>query len=131
MRNFRTFREVEEEYFRTRPEEIDDYLTLIFDEYANDGNLAALLASLRVISRVKGITAMAEEIGMTRKGLQKALSEQGNPKFESISAILQAMGYRLTPQRIHKESEVQILFSISTSTPVKERTEDASIPVGV
>lgn len=100
MYNFRTFREVEEEYFRTHPEEIDDYLTLIFDEYANDGDLAALLASLRVISRVKGITAMAEEIGMTRKGLQKALSEQGNPKFASISAILQAMGYRLAPQRI-------------------------------
>jgi probable addiction module antidote protein len=131
VRNFRTFREVEEEYFRTRPEEIDDYLTLIFDEYANDGNLAALLASLRVVSRVKGITAMAEEIGMTRKGLQKALSEQGNPKFESISAILQAMGYRLAPQRIHKESEVQILFSIPPSTSVKERTEDGSMPVGV
>ncbi|MCE7987039.1 MAG: putative addiction module antidote protein [Caldilinea sp. CFX5] len=100
MQNFRTFREVEEEYFRTHPEEIDNYLALIFDEYANDGDLAALLASLRVLSRVKGITTMAEEIGMTRKGLQKALSEQGNPKFASISAILQAMGYRLAPQRI-------------------------------
>lgn len=104
MGNFRTFREVEEEYFHTHPEEIDDYLSLIFDEYANDGNLAALLASLRVISRVKGITAIAEEIGMTRKGLQKALSEQGNPKFESINAILQAMGYRLAPQPIHPSS---------------------------
>lgn len=104
MRNFRTFREVEEDYFRAHPEEIDSYLTLIFDEYAKDGNLAALLASLRVISRVKGITAMSEEIGMTRKGLQKALSEQGNPKFESINAILHAMGYRLAPQRIHPVS---------------------------
>ncbi|MFZ4657664.1 MAG: addiction module antidote protein [Caldilineaceae bacterium] len=100
MQNFRTFREVEEEYFRTHPEEIDSYLTLIFSEYAHDGDLAALLASLRVISRVKGITNMAEEIGMTRKGLQKALSEQGNPKFASINAILQAMGYHLAPQRI-------------------------------
>jgi probable addiction module antidote protein len=101
VHNFRAFREVEEDYFRTHPEEIDDYLTLIFDEYAKDGNLAALLASLRVLSRVKGITAMADEIGMTRKGIQKALSEQGNPRFESINAILQAMGYRLAPQRIH------------------------------
>lgn len=100
MGNFRTFREVEEDYFRAHPEEIDSYLALIFDEYAQDGDLAALLASLRVISRVKGITTMAEEIGMTRKGLQKALSEQGNPKFASINAILQAMGYRLAPQRM-------------------------------
>jgi DNA-binding phage protein len=74
VHNFRTFREVEEEYFRFHPEEIDNYLTLIFDEYAKDGNLAALLASLRVISRVKGITAMADEIGMTRKGIQNTES---------------------------------------------------------
>lgn len=99
MNNLRTFREVEEEYFRTHPQEIDDYLILIFDEYAQDGDLASLLASLRVISRVKGVTAIAEESGMTRKGVQKALSEKGNPKFESISIILQAMGYRLVPQR--------------------------------
>ena len=101
MSNFRTFRAVEEEYFRTHPEEIDDYLTLIFEEYAKDANLAALLASLRVLSRVKGVTAIAEEVGMSRKGIQKALSEQGNPKFESITVILQAMGYRLAPQRIN------------------------------
>lgn len=104
MSNFRTFREVEEEYFRTHPDEIDSYLTLIFDEYAKDGDLAALLASLRVIGRVKGITVMAEEIGVTRKGLQKALSEQGHPKFESINAMLQAMGYRLAPQPLHPGS---------------------------
>jgi DNA-binding phage protein len=32
--------------------------------------------------------------------LQKALSEDGNPKFENINAIMQAMGYRLIPQKI-------------------------------
>jgi DNA-binding phage protein len=37
---------------------------------------------------------------MTRKGLQKALSEGGNPKFESVNAILHAMGYRLAPQKL-------------------------------
>ena len=100
MTELRSFREIEEEYFRTHPEEIDSYLTLIFEEYAQDRDIASLLASLRVISRVKGITAIAEETGMTRKGVQKILSEQGNPKFENITAILQAMGYRLVPQHI-------------------------------
>ena len=100
MDNLRSFREVEEEYFRTHPEEIDSYLAMIFEEYAQDRDIASLLASLRVISRVKGVTAIAEETGITRKGVQKILSEQGNPKFESITAILQAMGYRLVPQHI-------------------------------
>lgn len=99
MKNYRNFREVEEEYFRLHPDEIDGYLTIIFDEYAKDGNTAALLASLRVISRVKGVTNVADATGMSRKGVQKALSEQGNPRFESVYAIMQAMGYRLTPQK--------------------------------
>jgi DNA-binding phage protein len=37
---------------------------------------------------------------MSRKGVQKVLSEQGNPEFASVNAILHAMGYRLMPQRI-------------------------------
>jgi len=100
MRNYRTFDSIEEEYFRKHPEEIDDYLALIFEEYAKDGDVGALLSSLRTVSRAKGISAIAEETGMTRKGVQKALSENGHPKFESVNAILRAMGYRLTPQRI-------------------------------
>ena len=100
MRKLRTLDEVEEEYFRENPDEVDDYLSIIFDEYAIDQDIGALLASLRVLARVNGITATAEAAGMTRKGLQKALSETGNPKFESMNAILQAMGYRLAPQRI-------------------------------
>jgi probable addiction module antidote protein len=100
MKNYRTFDAVEEEYFRKHPGEIDDYLTIIFDEYANDGDMGALLASLRTVSRAKGITALAEEIGITRKGLQKALSKQGNPKFESVNSIMHAIGYRLVPQKL-------------------------------
>ena len=99
MRNYRTLDQVEEEYFTDHPEEIDEYLVEIFDEYAKDQNTAALLSSLRVIARVKGISALAEETGITRKGIQKALSEQGNPKFESVNAIMNAMGYQLMPQK--------------------------------
>ena len=100
MRNYRTFTDVEESYFRDRPEEIDDYITILFEEYAKDGDMGALLSSLRVISRVKGLTKIAEEAGMSRKGVQKVLSEEGNPEFASVNSIMHAMGYRLMPQRI-------------------------------
>lgn len=100
MRKLQNFDEYEAEYFHKHPEEIDDYLKIIFDEYAQDGDTGALLSSLRVLARVKGVTALAEETGMTRKGLQKALSSQGNPRFENINAIMHAMGYRLTPGRL-------------------------------
>jgi probable addiction module antidote protein len=100
MRDYRTFDAFKEDYFREHPEEIDEFITIIFEEYANDGDIRALLASLRTVSRVKGITAIAEETGISRNGIQKALSENGNPYFESINAILHAIGFRLMPQRI-------------------------------
>lgn len=107
MKNYRTIGEVEEEYLRNHPEEIDDYITVLFDEYAENGDTAALLSSLRVVCRVKGVTTIAETTGLSRKGIQKALSEQGNPQFDSVNAILRAMGYRLMPQKL-PSSEVGI-----------------------
>lgn len=99
-RIYRTLDESEEAYYRNHPDEIDDFLSISFEEYAKDGCTAALLSQLRMIARVKGISALAQETGITRNGIQKALSEQGNPKFESINAIMHAMGYRLTPQKL-------------------------------
>jgi probable addiction module antidote protein len=100
MTHYRTLSEVTEDYLRKRPDEIDDYITVLFDEYAESGDGAALLSSLRIVSRVKGVSQIAEVAGLSRKGLQKALSENGNPKFSSVNAILHAMGYRLTPQKL-------------------------------
>ena len=99
MRNYRTLNNVEEEYFRKHPREVDTYLTEIFNEYANDADSAALLASLRVIAKVKGISALAEQTGMSRQGLQKALSNKGNPRLDSINSIMNALGYRLMPEK--------------------------------
>ena len=101
MKNYRRFDELEESYFLNHPEEIDAYINLIFEEYAEDGNTGALLASLRVLSRVTGVSKIAGETGMSRKGIQKALSENGNPALSSINAIMHAMGYRLTPQKLN------------------------------
>ena len=100
MRKFRTLDEFEEEYFRNHPEEIDDYLTEIFQEYSEDNDSGALLASLRVVARVRGISEIAEQAGMTRRGLQKALSSNGNPRLENVNSIMKALGYCLTPRKI-------------------------------
>lgn len=98
-RKLRTLDEVSEEYYREHPDEIEGYLKVCFEEYAKDGSTPALLSSLRMVARVKGISALAEETGLTRNGVQKALSEDGNPRFENINAIMQAMGYRLIPEK--------------------------------
>ena len=38
MGKYRAFTDVEESYFRDHPEEMDDYVKLIFEEYAKDGD---------------------------------------------------------------------------------------------
>ncbi|MCK5658883.1 MAG: addiction module antidote protein [Alphaproteobacteria bacterium] len=98
-RTYRTFDEAQEEYYRNHPNEIDGYLEVAFEEYAKDRCTPALLSQLRMIARVKGISAIAGETGITRNGIQKALSEQGNPKFENINAIMNSIGYNLMPQK--------------------------------
>jgi probable addiction module antidote protein len=99
-RHYRTLDQVDEEYYRNHPQEIDGYLSVAFEEYAKDGCTPALLSALRMIARVKGISSIAEDTGLTRNGIQKALSEQGNPKFESVNVIMKAMGYNLMPQKL-------------------------------
>jgi HTH-type transcriptional regulator / antitoxin HigA len=100
MRKMRTLDEVTEKYFRDHPEEIDDYLTEIFQEFSEDNDTGALLASLRVLARVQGISSMATQIGMTRQGVQKALSDDGNPRLGNVMSIMKAMGYCLVPQKL-------------------------------
>jgi probable addiction module antidote protein len=100
MQPLRTFNTAQEAYYREHPEEIEEFLAIVFEEHAKDKDTGALLSALRMISRVKGVSTTAESAGMTRKGLQKALSVDAKPRFESISAIMDAIGYRLMPQKV-------------------------------
>jgi len=96
MKNYPTLDEIIEEYLHKHPEEIDSFVSVLFEEYAQDGDTAALLSALRVVSRVKGVSLIAEG----QRGVQKALSEDGDPKFGNVNAIMHAMGYRLVPQKL-------------------------------
>jgi probable addiction module antidote protein len=96
----RTLDEFAEGYFRDHPDEIDDYLTEIFQDFAEDNDTGALLAALRVIARIRGVSDMAERTGMTRQGIQRALSVDGNPRLGNVASIMKAMGYCLVPQKL-------------------------------
>ena len=105
MSNYRTIGEVEEQYLRDHPNEIDDYITILFDEYAESGDTASLLASLQVVSRVKGINPIAEASDTGRKG---TVTENSNPQFSSVNAMIHAMGYRLTAQKLSESAHSQL-----------------------
>ena len=57
-----------------------------------------LIHTLGVLARARGMMKLAKETGITRAGLYKALSAQGNPSFETVAKIVGAFGMRLSAQ---------------------------------
>jgi probable addiction module antidote protein len=41
------------------------------------------------------MTALAREAGLTREGLYKALSPDGNPEFATVMKVIRALGLQL------------------------------------
>jgi len=100
MRSYRTLSEVIEEYLRKHPDEIDSFVSVVFEEYAEDGDIAATLSTLEIVSRVKGISQTTENDGTSWREVQQALAEDGDAKFGEVNALMHAMGYRLVPQKL-------------------------------
>ena len=65
---------------------------------------AVLLQAIYEAAKENGMAKTARDAGMTRAGLYKALSEEGNPSFQTIWNILAALGYRLMPVKINREN---------------------------
>lgn len=65
------------------------------DAYLEDSSPAEMRAALSTVARSHGVSDLASRSGVTRAGIYKALGEDGNPSFETIRAILGAMGLRL------------------------------------
>ncbi len=67
--NYRTLAEATTLYFTLHPEEINDFLTELFADYAEDGDSAVLHSALSIVAQVKGVSEIAAQIGMSRQGL--------------------------------------------------------------
>lgn len=74
------------------------YFQACIDEAGNDP--AFIAKSLGVIARARGMTQLAKETGLSREGLYKALSGEGNPEFSTIWKVIKALGLKLHTQAI-------------------------------
>jgi len=89
----------------TRPFDPANYLEteediLYYLEAAMEGNDAGHIASaLGDAARSKGMSEIARKSGLGRQALYNALSENGNPTLETLTAVLGALGLRLTVQK--------------------------------
>ena len=72
------------------------------DYNAKEGTPEDLLNAIKTVARARGMTKTAKEAGITRDGLYKALSPEGNPAFSTVWNILRSLGYTLIPTPISR-----------------------------
>jgi probable addiction module antidote protein len=82
------------DYLKTE-EDIKNYLEAVFEEPMDR---QMLIHTLGVVARSRGMMKLSKETGITRAGLYKALSPNGNPSFETVTKIVGAFGMRLSAQ---------------------------------
>ena len=75
------------------------YLQAVIDE--SEGDPALIVAALGDIARARGMMSLARETGLTREGLYKALSPEGNPSFATILKVCKAMGLKLHAEPVN------------------------------
>lgn len=73
------------------------YLAAAMEEAGDDSSFIA--AVLGDIAKAKGILSLSEATGISRPGLYKALSDGGNPSFDTIMKVVKALGLKLVPQK--------------------------------
>ena len=65
------------------------------DYVAKEGTPEELIEAIKTVARAKGMSKTAKETGISRSGLYKALSPDGNPTIETLIKIAKSIGYNL------------------------------------
>ena len=73
-------------------DDIAGYLELAIEESAEDPS--AVPRALGAIARTRNMSELARRVGMSRDGLYKALSADGNPTWSTILKVTTALGLR-------------------------------------
>ena len=72
-----------------------DDLAGFLAEAVADGDHRALPIALRAAADVLGMAELARRMGLSRETLYRTLSDKGNPRLDTLGAILGAFGLRL------------------------------------
>ncbi len=73
-------------------DDVAGYLEIALEASAEDPT--AVPRALGVIARSQNMSELARRVGMSRDGLYKALSEDGNPTWSTILKVTNALGLR-------------------------------------
>jgi len=86
------------EYLKT-DEDIQLYLDACFEEASDDSEF--IVHALGVIAKAKNMSQLARDTGLTREGLYKAFSPEGNPTFSTVVKVSKALGLKVSLHAAH------------------------------
>ncbi|MFV0163561.1 putative addiction module antidote protein [Empedobacter falsenii] len=78
-------------------EMIAEYLNAVLE----DGNENEIITAIGNIAKAIGMTKIAEETGLSRPSLYKALSDGSKPQFGTIMKVLKAVGGQIQVNPVH------------------------------
>jgi probable addiction module antidote protein len=71
----------------------DEDIAAYLEVTAAEGDPAAIAAALGAVARARNVSQLARDTGLTREGIYKALSQDGNPAFATVVKVARAMGF--------------------------------------
>ena len=86
------------EHLKTE-DDIAEYFEACLQEGGDDPHFIA--HALGVIARARGMSEVARDAGVSREGLYKALSGEGNPSFDTILRVIKVLGLQLHVTKAH------------------------------
>jgi len=87
------FSEYDSADYLTSLDRIAAYLEAVLEEAGDDPAFVA--KALGTIARSQNFSELARKVGMSREGLYKALSEDGNPSYATIVKVAKALGLKI------------------------------------
>lgn len=74
------------------PESQAELLTDAFET----GDAGYIARALGVVARARGMSQVAKDAGVTREGLYKALSAEGDPRLTTLLGVVRSLGLTVT-----------------------------------
>ena len=65
-------------------------------EYRGKDRDSLFLKALRKVAMAQGMNRISARTKLTRRSLEKALSTNGNPRFSTLSSLLEALGLHVS-----------------------------------
>ena len=78
------------DFLRTREAQVE-YITAAYET----GDPEFIRDAYNIVARARGMSRIAEETGLSRESLYKALSRGGNPELATVLKVLRALGLKL------------------------------------